>query len=361
MKPIRIIEDIADESDSAEDAENDHLLSEMHDASSDVNSPLWNGRNSSSKVETGSKKKMGIFRIVLTSGSGFFTDSYDLFSIGLIIPILEYLYYDTHKMPDWEKGVLAGISLVGTLCGQLIFGFLGDILGRKRAFILSSTLIMLASLGSALAYPIGSASIMVLLILWRGILGVGIGGDYPLAACISSEFSEASTRGRVIATVFATQGFGILAAALVTTASLAICGPSRLALAWRMTLLFGCFAAVVTFYFRLTMEETPQYEKKHQHDQLQQGHGQEQGAPEKPTPSAMQLLKERWKLLAATASTWFLLDVAFYAQNLFNPVVLQAIGLSSPKESWTSEQDLYNAVMRTCLGQVLIALFGTVC
>mmetsp|Transcript_12611 Transcript_12611/g.20544 ORF Transcript_12611/g.20544 Transcript_12611/m.20544 type:complete len:333 (-) Transcript_12611:228-1226(-) len=332
MKPIRIIEDIADESDSAEDAENDHLLSEMHDASSDVNSPLWNGRNSSSKVETGSKKKMGIFRIVLTSGSGFFTDSYDLFSIGLIIPILEYLYYDTHKMPDWEKGVLAGISLVGTLCGQLIFGFLGDILGRKRAFILSSTLIMLASLGSALAYPIGSASIMVLLILWRGILGVGIGGDYPLAACIS-----------------------------ITTASLAICGPSRLALAWRMTLLFGCFAAVVTFYFRLTMEETPQYEKKHQHDQLQQGHGQEQGAPEKPTPSAMQLLKERWKLLAATASTWFLLDVAFYAQNLFNPVVLQAIGLSSPKESWTSEQDLYNAVMRTCLGQVLIALFGTVC
>lgn len=57
-------------------------------------------------------------------------------------------------------------------------------------------------------------SIVAALIIWRFIMGVGIGGDYPLSAVIASEFASKRSRGRIMTTVFAAQGWGNFGTAL---------------------------------------------------------------------------------------------------------------------------------------------------
>lgn len=75
----------------------------------------------------------------------------------------------------------------GTVIGQLGFGALADVLGRKKMYGLELILIITATLAQALSGPGRSTSIIGLIIFWRVLMGIGIGGDYPLSAIITSE------------------------------------------------------------------------------------------------------------------------------------------------------------------------------
>ena len=69
-------------------------------------------------------------------------------------------------------------------------------------------IIITGTFAQALAGDGHAVSIIGVLIVWRFITGVGIGGDYPLSAVISSEFASTRTRGRLMTAVFAAQGWG---------------------------------------------------------------------------------------------------------------------------------------------------------
>lgn len=69
-------------------------------------------------------------------------------------------------------------------------------------------LIIIATFGQAMAGHGHAVSIIGVLVVWRFIMGVGIGGDYPLSAVISSEFASTHLRGRLMTAVFANQGWG---------------------------------------------------------------------------------------------------------------------------------------------------------
>lgn len=100
---------------------------------------------------------------------------------------------------------------------------------------------------------------------WRLILGIGIGGDYPLSATITSEWAVANRRGQMIAAIFSMQGFGNVAAALVTIIVLACFKTPveynvvNLDYVWRICIGLGAVPAVATIYARLTLPETPRY------------------------------------------------------------------------------------------------------
>jgi MFS family permease len=100
---------------------------------------------------------------------------------------------------------------------------------------------------------------------WRLILGIGIGGDYPLSATITSEWAVASRRGQMIAAIFSMQGFGNVAAALVTIIVLACFkvpveyNIANLDYVWRICIGLGAVPAVATIYARLTLPESPRY------------------------------------------------------------------------------------------------------
>jgi MFS transporter, PHS family, inorganic phosphate transporter len=69
-------------------------------------------------------------------------------------------------------------------------------------------IIITGTFAQALAGDGHAVGIIGVLIVWRFITGVGIGGDYPLSAVISSEFATTRTRGRLMTAVFAAQGWG---------------------------------------------------------------------------------------------------------------------------------------------------------
>jgi PHS family inorganic phosphate transporter-like MFS transporter len=67
-------------------------------------------------------------------------------------------------------------------------------------------IIIIGTLGQAVAGQAPAISIYGVMIMWRFIMGVGIGGDYPLSAIITSEFAARRIRGRMMAAVFSAQG-----------------------------------------------------------------------------------------------------------------------------------------------------------
>ena len=77
---------------------------------------------------------------------------------------------------------------------QIIFGVLGDSLGRKPAFVMTCLLCIMGCLGSACVVDTAEFGVYTQLAAWRFVLGLGVGGEYPLSATITSESSARSSR-----------------------------------------------------------------------------------------------------------------------------------------------------------------------
>ena len=94
--------------------------------------------------------------------------------------------------------------MLGAIVGQLLFGALADLMGRRIIFIVTCSLVILGALLSAFAVDSTSSfGIFSQLALWRFVLGVGVGGEYPLSAAITSESSDTENKLRNLALVCA--------------------------------------------------------------------------------------------------------------------------------------------------------------
>lgn len=151
------------------------------------------------------KTQLYHFTTIVIAGMGFFTDAYDLFSISLISDLLGRIYYSDGKLPTHAAVVVNGIALVGTALGQILFGWLGDRMGRRRIYGVTLKLMVLCSVASGLSFSRRPKDVIATLCFFRFWLGIGIGGDYPLSATIMSEYANKRTRGSFIAAVFAMQ------------------------------------------------------------------------------------------------------------------------------------------------------------
>lgn len=227
------------------------------------------------------KTQLYHFTAIIITGMGFFTDAYDLFSISLVTKLLGRLYYyhpgspKPGSLPPNVSSSVTGVALVGTLVGQLFFGWLGDKMGRKKVYGITLILMIVCSLASGLSFGSSPKAVMATLCFFRFWLGFGIGGDYPLSATIMSEYANKKTRGAFIAAVFAMQGFGILFSGII---ALIVAGgfdhhykaptyeqdpvASTVPQAdyiWRIILMFGALPAALTYYWRMKMPETARY------------------------------------------------------------------------------------------------------
>ena len=111
--------------------------------------------------------------------------------------------------------LLNSVTLLASAVGAIIFGRIADILGRKRIYGYEVLILAIAALASAFAPN------YVFLLVCRAILGIGIGGDYPVSATIMSEYSGKKSRGRMVGLVFAMQGAGLIVGPLIASILLA--------------------------------------------------------------------------------------------------------------------------------------------
>ncbi|KAJ1295414.1 hypothetical protein BS78_01G222000 [Paspalum vaginatum] len=336
------------------------------------------------------------FMAIVIAGMGFFTDAYDLFCISLVSKLLGRIYYtepnsDTPgALPPNVSAAVNGVALCGTLAGQLFFGWLGDKLGRKSVYGFTLILMVVCSIASGLSFGHTTKGVVSTLCFFRFWLGFGIGGDYPLSATIMSEYANKRTRGAFIAAVFAMQGFGILFGAiiaLVVSAGFrnaypapsyqddpaASLGPEA-DYVWRIILMFGTIPAALTYYWRMKMPETARYTalvardaKRAAADMSKVLHAEivEEDLAEREAGAGS---RNEWGLfspqfarrhglhLLATTSTWFLLDIAFYSQNLFQKDIFSKVGWIPAGKTMSAVEEVF----RIARAQALIALCGTI-
>lgn len=107
--------------------------------------------------------------LMLDKGLGTFTDAYDLFCIPPIMKLLGHVYYTSRKnqvLPIVEATMLI-VALLGTMIGQLVFGWLGDRVGRRRVYGLALMLMMIGSIGCGLSMGRTQAQVLASLGFFR--------------------------------------------------------------------------------------------------------------------------------------------------------------------------------------------------
>ena len=198
---------------------------------------------------------------VLLAGAGFLADAYDLFVINLVLRLLrdEYPHYTKEGLGPSLEGQVASAALFGSILGQLIAGSLADIVGRKAIFVATAALITIGSLGSSLSGDNPDFTVYTRIACWRFFLGLGVGGEYPLAATVTSESSSAESRGRLMVAVFSMQGVGALLSTGIVLLALGL--GFNASQSWRVALAFGAVPAIVAFPWRLRMHETETFER----------------------------------------------------------------------------------------------------
>ncbi|KAE8721634.1 putative inorganic phosphate transporter 1-3 [Hibiscus syriacus] len=332
-------------------------------------------------------------KAIVIAGMGFFTDAYDLFCITTVSKLLGRLYYyDPHankpgKLPHGINNLVTGVALFGTLSGQLVFGWLGDKLGRKKVYGITLILMAFCAICSGLSFGATSGSVIGTLCFFRFWLGFGIGGDYPLSATIMSEYANKKTRGAFIAAVFAMQGVGIIFAGLVSMILSAIFlklypAPTfkqdqifstqpEADYLWRIVLMFGALPALLTYYWRMKMPETGRYTA------IIQGNAKQAAADmgrvleiklEDESDKVSQFkAANQYELLSheffrrhgyhliGTMTTWFLLDIAFYSQNLTQKDIFPAMGLTNKAPDVNAIREMFE----TSRAMFVVALLGT--
>ncbi|RPD61045.1 phosphate transporter, partial [Lentinus tigrinus ALCF2SS1-7] len=344
-------------------------------------------------------------KVCMVAGVGFFTDAYDIFAISIVATMLGYCYGPGGVLTNAQDLGIKVATPVGTLVGQLLFGWLGDVFGRKRMYGLELMIIIVATFGQALAGSgLRAVNIIGVLVVWRFVMGIGIGGDYPLSAVISSEFSSTRIRGRMMTAVFANQGWGQLTASIIalivvtaykkqilnSVAPGAATGPGIVTdiewvdYMWRLLVGFGCVPGAVALYFRLTIPETPRFtmdveSNVHQaaqdvEDFLTMGTYyvdpdavvQRVQAPRASRYdfAAYFARRENWLLLFGTAYSWFALDVAFYGLGLNTPIILEGINfgdVAKPGDpGFLAPQAVYGTLRNLAVGNIILSVAGYV-
>ena len=280
-------------------------------------------------------------KAMLTSGMGFFTDAYDLFIIGVVLAILTPLW----NLNKFEISLIGSTALIAAALGSILFGRLADYMGRRSIY--GFTLIVLAAgaIASALSPNV------VWLLIFRFILGLGIGGDYPLSATLMSEYANRRDRGKLITMVFSMQGLGLILGPLV--AIVLLTSGMNHDLIWRIMLALGAVPALATFYLRRQIAETPRFALSMQGDvegatrtvekvtknqnvlnvtatpaiDLQQKNRTSSNSSALPGKSWLYLLRTSpyLKWIIGTAGAWFLLDIAYYGTTISSPLVLRSL------------------------------------
>jgi MFS family permease len=276
---------------------------------------------------------------MVTAGMGFFTDAYDLFIIGVAVTLIK----DQWNLNAVQVGLLGSSTLIATLIGAFCFGFIADRVGRKTVYGIEAGIMAIGALACAFAPN------FTWLLVFRFILGIGIGGDYPVSGVIMSEYANQKNRGLLVGLVFSMQALGLVIGPAVALTLLA--ANIDHTLVWRLLLGFGALPALAVIYFRRTLPESPRYLSRmrgHAKAAAQAVHRYSQGVISEQTHDEERIRKggvveffrnpKNLLIILGTAGSWFLLDYAYYGNTISTPLVLQSVAASSSllqKTAWS--------------------------
>jgi MFS transporter, putative metabolite:H+ symporter len=175
-------------------------------------------------------------------GSATFFDAFTALSLASATPVLVQLW---HLTPG-EVGYLLAASYFGQFAGALIFGWLGERIGRVMSATYAALIMAVVSLACALT---GNFSQMF---VCRIIQGIGVGGEMPVAATYINELSRAHGRGRFFLLYELIFPIGFLAAAVAGAQLVPVYG-------WNILFLIGTVPGLIITYLVSRLPESPRW------------------------------------------------------------------------------------------------------
>lgn len=182
------------------------------------------------------------YKLLLVTGLGWLFDSMDTGLIAFILPVLAKEW----GLAPGQMGLIGSIGLIGMALGAVVSGTVADRIGRKKVFTITVLLYSIASAFCALSWNYQS------LLVFRFLVGFGLGGELPVAATLVSEYAPSRVRGRFIVLLESFWGLGWIAAACIAYFFIPLYG-------WRMAFLIGALPALYVCLIRMHMPESVRY------------------------------------------------------------------------------------------------------
>ena len=206
--------------------------------------------------------------VVAASAAGTTFEWYDFFVFGSLTQVISRTFFSGLNE---TAGYIAALALFGAgfafrPIGALVFGRIGDRVGRKGAFLVTVTLMGGATvvIGLLPSYAMAGIISPILLLTMRIIQGFALGGEYGGAAIYVAEHAPVGARGRSTGWVQTSAAFGLFAALLVILLTRTVlgkfAGPTAFdSWGWRVPFLFSAGLLIVSIFMRLKLDESPAF------------------------------------------------------------------------------------------------------
>ena len=212
-------------------------------------------------------------RVVIASSAGTTFEWYDFFIFGSLAPVISRVFFANLEP---TPALIAALALFAAgfafrPLGALIFGVVGDRLGRKGAFLITVSLMGLSTflIGFLPTYAQAGSLGPTLLIALRILQGIALGGEYGGAAIYVAEHAPNGKRGASTGWIQSSASFGLLAALLVIVFTRNTIGEDAFAVwGWRIPFLVSVVLLVISVWMRAKLAESPHFAKLQEDDDL---------------------------------------------------------------------------------------------
>jgi MFS family permease len=212
------------------------------------------------------QKPWSMARVVIASSAGTAFEWYDFFIFGSLAPVISRVFF---AGLDPTPALIAALALFAAgfafrPLGALIFGVVGDRLGRKGAFLVTVSLMGGATflIGLLPTYAQAGALGPTLLIILRILQGIALGGEYGGAAIYVAEHAPNNKRGASTGWIQSSASFGLLAALLIIVATRTAVGEDGfIAWGWRIPFLMSAILLGISVWMRAKLAESPAFAK----------------------------------------------------------------------------------------------------
>ncbi|GAA4497421.1 MFS transporter [Actinoallomurus oryzae] len=195
-------------------------------------------------------------RMIIALGVAWVLDGLEIQIASIIGPVLQHA--NTLHLTSQDVGFSATIYLIGEVVGALVFGRLSDRFGRRKLFVATLGLYLVANGLTAFSFNYG------IFLFFRFVAGMGIGGEYAAIHSAIDELIPAKYRGRVDLAVSGTYWFGAILGSL---SEYLLLNKSVFAddIGWRVGFFIGPVLGLAIWTLRRTLPESPRWQLSHGH------------------------------------------------------------------------------------------------
>ncbi len=216
--------------------------------------------------QNGDDKPTPMCTVVVASSAGTAFEWYDFFIFGALASVISRNFF---AGLNETAGLIAALALFGAgfafrPLGALIFGRMGDLVGRKAAFLVTVTLMGGATLAIGFLPTYEQAGLIgpALLIVLRILQGLALGGEYGGAAIYVAEHAPDHRRGEFTGWIQTSAAFGLIGALVVILVTRRTVGEEAFAdWGWRIPFLVSAGLLAISIFMRLKLSESPSFER----------------------------------------------------------------------------------------------------